>query len=278
MLMIACIGFGLLTHHWMIERRSLEKKNQEELSLIHAEHLLTMKERVARQSAEKRLYGRQQFLSNISEELKNPLTAIAGFTELLTRHGISLSDEDKTNLADQIMGNVSLLSALTDKMLELAYYEQMSEINLRDKVQVNYLCQNVLDSFQEMVHNDVQLNFITNLPDDYVIHSNEEYLKKVIHHLLACSVRFTRQGHIDLSVSDNGHRETISFAVSDTGIGIPREQQKKIFEALPDTDGALKITGMELFISRRLVRLLDGSIFLDPHYTDGTRFVFSIKA
>lgn len=109
-------------------------------------------------------------------------------------------------------------------------------------------------------------HLLLKLPDVLFANSEDEMSKG-----------YTREGVVSLTVTDDGGREGISFTVKDSGDGIPKKLQKKVFEALPDTGYEQKRTGLILMVCRTLVRLLEGVIYIDPHYENGTSVVFSIK-
>jgi len=123
----------------------------------------------------------------------------------------------------------------------------------------------------------VELIFETGLNDDFMVHTNKECLVKILCHLLDTALRHTKEGSVTLTVTDDGRRDHVNFTISDTGSGIPKRYQNKIFEELPEVGAELKLTGLDLMISRTLVKLLDGVIYVDPHYEAGTRVVFGIK-
>jgi K+-sensing histidine kinase KdpD len=118
----------------------------------------------------------------------------------------------------------------------------------------------------------------TCLDDDETVTTNMKCLQKVLVNLLKCSMQFTHEGEIVLVVKRCHQQNELSFAVSDTGLGIPEEAKESAFERIRNTDVSIKIVVVRLRLCRALVRLLGGTIYQDPHRKKGTSIVFTIKA
>lgn len=233
-----------------------------------------LKEKVARKAAERALESKRLLIDNVSQELLAPVSAISGFAEMLVLSG----DEDERDFVSHRILQIShQLTDMMGRVVELAHYELVHDMDLRDKVLANFTCQEVMSGYQEKVAKGVQLQVSSSLPDDYIIHTNEACLVKILRHLVGNAVRHTSEGVITLSVTGGGERENITFSVTDTGAGIPEKYRKTVFEELPEMGYDLKITGLSLMIARVLVRLLGGVIYIDPHYQKGTRVIFDIQ-
>ena len=100
--------------------------------------------------------------------------------------------------------------------------------------------------------------------------------KQVIINLLTNSSKFTKEGHIQLSFSVDDSNRFVTVAISDTGIGIPKEKAEMVFERFVKLNQYAQGTGLGLSLCRIIVERLDGKIWLDTSYTDGARFMFSI--
>jgi len=129
---------------------------------------------------------------------------------------------------------------------------------MQTAVLVNELCANVVDGFMVKVGERVELRCVTDLPDYYVVRTNEQCLRKVLRHLMEKALQFTRSGSIVLIVTERGEKGMLTFSVSDTG---KPERRSEVNQT----------------IMRMVVRLLGGYIYVDPHYKRGTRVVFSIR-
>lgn len=272
-------GIGI----WAFLRRC-DKAEQELHELLKEEErkekaTLTahLKEKVARQNAECALRSKRSLMESVSQEVLMLVSGISSFDQILALPDRELDDEEREFVARRIMENSSQLSDLVGLVLELSHYEKVREVDFCDRIGLNPFCQKIIEGYSDKVPDGVELHFSTSLPDDYVVHTNEECLVKVLSHLLDNAVSHTREGVVSLTVTDDGGREGISFTVKDSGDGIPKKLQKKVFEALPDTGYEQKKTGLILMVCRTLVRLLEGLIYIDPHYENGTSVVFSIK-
>lgn len=263
--------------HWDRSIQRLGDQLEEEKRKEEAAQLVRKKEQVLRQTSEKALRKKIKLNDNLLQEMKTLQVSISGYSEMLTMTGEDY-EEERNTLGQLIKNDVIRLMAITNKMAELSHYELLGEVSLRDSVQVNALCHNVINGYQKMTEAGVKLIFEVGLTDDFMVHTNEECLVKILCHLLDAALRHTTEGSVTLTVTDDGRRDHVTLTISDTGNGIPKPYQSTVFEDLPEVGSELKLTGLDLMISRTLVKLLGGIIFIDPHYEAGTRVVFDIKA
>ncbi|MBQ7427608.1 MAG: HAMP domain-containing histidine kinase [Prevotella sp.] len=150
-----------------------------------------------------------------------------------------------------------LKDAYAAKKLEDEAWQRMMK-TMQTAVLVNELCKQVVDGFMVKTCERVELRCVTDLPDYYVVRTNEQCLRKVLRHLMEKALQFTRSGSIILVVTDRGEKGMLTFSVSDTG--------------KPDRHSEVNQT-----IVRMVMRLLGGYIHVDPHYKRGTRVIFSIR-
>ena len=273
---LAVIGVGA----WLFISRCREQERQlaehlKEFELKEKAAITAhLKEKVARKAAERALELKHLLIDNVSQELMTTVNAIAGFSEMLALSG---DDGEGRYLAGHVLKNSQRLTDMLGRIVELSHYEILGSVDLRGNVLVNFTCHQLLEGYRKEVAEGVELLFETGLPDDYVIHTNEECLEKALRYLVGNAVRHTRSGMVTLSVTDDGKRDTLTFSVTDTGTGIPEKYQRMVFEILPDTGYDLKLTGLSLMVTRVLARLLGGVIYIDPHYQEGTRVVLGIN-
>lgn len=267
----------LVIRHCDRMQRQMEQQLREEAKKESVALTVYLREKVARQNAEHALRRNRLLTDNLSHEIMEPVNAISGLAETLASSDNDLDDEEREFVIRNIRENSQRLTELAGLVAELSHYEMKTEVSLRDKVQVNAVCQEIVNSYQDKVPEDMNLHFITNLPDNFVIHTNKACLVKALHYLMDNAVRHATEGIIGLSVADDGQHEHLTFAVSDMGQGIPKGYLHKVFETLPEIGHDLKMTGLRLMITRTLVKLLGGSIYVDPHNLTGTRIVFDVK-
>ncbi len=218
------------------------------------------------------------FLANMSHEIRTPMNAIVGFSQLLGNG--TTGYENRQKYIDIIQTSGDNLLRLINDIIDLSKIEaedlkiKNSEFNIRDlftELQDVY-------SIELVTREKTDINFSYTLPDDdIIVNSDPLRLKQVLSNLLNNAIKFTSRGTINLSCEKKG-RELI-FTVSDTGTGIPKEDQDKIFDRFTrfnyqgmNTEGS----GIGLSIAEKLVSLLKGKIWFQSVYGQGSEFYFSI--
>ena len=245
---------------------------------LFEEYVLQKEElKMAKEKAEESDRLKSAFLANMSHEIRTPMNAIVGFSELVEfetdpakKHQyVKIIQNSSTNLLNLIVGIVDL-SKIEIGAMQLTFTNfMMSEI-------FNELKEIYTLELIKRDKPDVKLNFYLPAGDMY-IHSDPYRIKQVISNLLGNAVKFTARGTITFKCAKL-HDELI-FSVSDTGIGIPEKDQKKIFERFVkfdylgmNNDG----TGIGLSLVEKLVTLLNGRIWLKSVEGEGSTFFFSI--
>lgn len=223
-----------------------------------------------------RLYQtKQNFLNNISHEMRTPLNAIVGFSQVLLTPGLELTDEEYDDMEKRIRESSKLLTDIVDKMIELSYYDTMSEVERIDTVELKTLCKEVMYGYLSSVKPDVKLRLTDDGGAVYTVVTNRDILQRVLRHLMDNAVKFTEKGEIVMGIyllKTGG----ITISVTDTGCGIPESRRKEVFELFSETGEQVRTTGMGLNICRTMMRLLQGTISLDENYKLGTRMLINI--
>lgn len=222
------------------------------------------------------------FISNMSHEIRTPLNAVAGFSSLLVESGSEIGEAEKKDMQERITNNVELITSIVDEMLELSKSE--SESNLRPQTEytdvwVNQLCRGVLRSMVMKAKKGVEMRFASKLPDDFVIRTHPATVKRILYHILDNAQKFTEQGYIELRCGVDKEKHQIKLIVTDTGIGIPKEDHGRIFDLFEKGNENFKEgIGLGLPICRRLAASIGGEVKLDDSYTEGSRFILTIPA
>jgi PAS domain S-box-containing protein len=229
-----------------------------------------MKERTmeaARARAEKADKYKSRFLANMSHEIRTPLNAIIGFAEVFDRR--NLSTEQREYLQN-ITSSGSMLLKLIGDILDLSKIEEgklsldAESFNLKEVLASDLLPYKYNANKKGL---NFTLRFDDNLPA-YIIGDSSK-IKQVIINLIGNALKFTKLGGIAVSMSqvnrdDSKDETTIKFAVSDSGIGIPAEKQKAIFETFTQADASIGKefggSGLGLSIVKQLVELMGGQI------------------
>ncbi|MBW4718698.1 ATP-binding response regulator [Saccharothrix obliqua] len=218
--------------------------------------------------------ARTRFWSNISHELRSPVNSVIGLTRLLTAPGGDpLTDEQRRQI-DLVNDAGSTLLALVNELLDTAKAESGS---LRPKyapVDVALVLAQLQGASRPMARSpEVELVF-DQRPTPLPLVSDEVLLQRILRNLLSNALKFTERGTVRLSARTDDDSGTVSFTVTDTGIGIPPEEQSRIFEEFYQVPGRLQVgvagTGLGLPYARRLARLLGGDIALRSTPGEGT--------
>ena len=266
-----------------LERQTQELKKQKSI-LEKTQSVIAEK---ARELEETSRY-KSEFLANMSHELRTPLNSLL----ILSK---SLANNNKGNLTTKQVESATIIHSsgqdllnLINDILDLSKIEA-GKLTVRDEqVGLQDLITDIKRQFDHVATNK-SLEFITNINAGLptVITSDGLRLAQIIRNLLANAFKFTEQGNVQLTLKPTpaDHvfanaaltaANTITFAVTDTGIGISKDKQLSIFEAFQQEDGSISRrfggTGLGLTISRQLARLLGGDIQLTSKFGEGSTF------
>ncbi len=235
----------------------------------------------AKEAAEAANRAKSEFLANMSHEIRTPMNAILGFTQILEA---KVTDEqDKKHLAAISSGGKTLLALIND-ILDLSRIEAGKMELKYEPVDLHFL----LNEIREIFHVetgakelDFHLDVDPQLPPSLLLDALR--IRQVLFNLVGNAVKFTDSGYINVTVSGenrDGHADIV-FSVEDTGIGIPPEQQRVIFDAFKQQEqqqgAAHGGTGLGLTISRRLVTMMGGDISVRSQTGKGSTFRVSLK-
>ncbi len=225
---------------------------------------------------------KSDFLANMSHELRTPLNSSLILAKLLADNPDDNLTDEQVKYAKTIQASGNDLLNLINDILDLSKIEA-GHVEIRPEVVVvERLAGNLRQLFQP-VANDRKLDFVVEIaagcPNE--IETDPQRLEQVLKNLLSNACKFTEKGQVKLTIGPAADGR-IAFAVSDTGIGISREQQQRVFEAFHQADGTISRkyggTGLGLSISRELVRLLSGTIDLQSQEGRGSTFTITIPS
>lgn len=211
------------------------------------------------------------FIRNISHEVRTPLNAINGFSQLLCSSDFELSQEERQDMKDRISKNAETLTDIFSEVLEMSEGESLHS---RSDVDVNTLCREMIEEQKKVNEKGLDIRYASSLPDDFKVHTNEPNVRLILHHLLDNAVKFTEKGGVTLKCEVIGQQLVMS--VADTGIGIEPDNRERIFDNFVKLDDYADGVGLGLPLSRRLARLLGGDVTYDYGYTGGARFLFTL--
>ena len=223
---------------------------------------------------------RRDFVSNVSHELKTPLSAIAAYTETLL-NGALEDGEFGRIFVSRIAEQSDRLNSLILDLLELARLESGANVVSVDAVDVNTILQSSADAHQAIAQSK-QLTLITVFDEPQLLgQADAEGLRTIIDNLIGNAINYTRPGG-KVTVRSRREADWIVFEVEDNGVGIPKEFQSRIFERFFRVDRARSRevggTGLGLSIVKHLCQLFGGSIKVHSHVGQGSTFTVQLIA
>jgi len=272
------------------EKASLlaEQNEKVEMKNLEVELARVTLEEKAEQLALSSKY-KSEFLANMSHELRTPLNSMLILAKLLSDNNEGNLTARQTEFAKTIWGSGGDLLNLINEILDLSKVEAgKMEIDIAD-VPLGQVQEYVERTFNHMAQQK-ELRFDVNVAPDIpsVMRTDAQRLQQVLRNLLSNAFKFTESGSVTLDINpasrdvpnDYGQMvpasQLIAFSVRDTGIGIPHNKQKLIFEAFQQADGTTSRkyggTGLGLSISREIAKLLGGRIIVESEPGQGSTF------
>ena len=249
--------------------RAKNKLDEQNRTLIKAEEEL----RKAKEVAEQSNWLKTMFIQNMSHEIRTPLNSIVGFSGVL----VDMLDEkeDIGQYVALIESNSKLLLKLVGDILDISILDSEVEIK-HNAVDVNACCQASIDAAGASFDPGVRLIFEPAC-DELIINSNYSYIVQVLDNLLGNASKFTHEGSVTLAYEVKKEENQLIFTVTDTGIGIPVEEQERVFERFVKLDNFSQGAGLGLSICRIVAERLGGYLRIDKGYTQGTRVIFCVS-
>ncbi len=257
--------------HLEAQTQQLEYQREQ---LLRAQSAMTDKARELELASQ----YKSEFLANMSHELRTPLNSTLILAKLLSDNKPGNLSAEQVKYAQTIYAAGNDLLALINDILDLSKIEAGQATVSVETVTLSKALQTLIDPLRPLAQEKGLTLTATVAPDaPATLDTDPQRLGQVLKNLLSNALKFTEKGSVALHVSRNPD-DTLSFAVKDTGIGIPAHQQELIFEAFRQADGSTHRkyggTGLGLSISRDLAQLLGGSIHV--HSTPGEGSVFTL--
>ena len=266
------------------QAEDVAKRVKERLQNINVElRKRNIEIRKAKNQAEEANRAKTLFLANISHEIRTPLNSIIGFTDLLLP--LAKDQKEKSFILSIKNSSNSLLSLIND-ILDLSKI-QANELELyTEPVSIR----NILSEIQQIFYPQIekkQIKFITSISSaiDGVFLLDTVRFRQILFNLVGNAIKFTDKGFVKLTAIGQASTEdekyyNFTITVEDSGSGIPKEEQKIIFEAFKQSSDSISQqkpgTGLGLSITKRLIEAMNGSITLESEPEKGAKFTIEL--
>ncbi|MDE6464351.1 MAG: HAMP domain-containing histidine kinase [Muribaculaceae bacterium] len=256
-------------------RAANDTLRQERDNLRHAQQELV----VARDEAAAADRLKSEFVNVMSHEVSSPLNAIVEYSRLI----VDCVPPEKAQYLDRfartIEFNSKLILTLVNDVLDSAALDKDSIAVERHPVSVYHMSALAIDTVfggPATAKPDIEVVFNPHKRPDISVLTDSHRAVQVLSNLLANAQKFTEKGKITVDFEPDHEKGIVTFSVTDTGIGVPRGLEEAIFQRFRKADRSTSGVGLGLYIVRKLVSLLGGTVSLDRSYRRGSRFLFTL--
>jgi PAS domain S-box-containing protein len=234
----------------------------------------------SRQKAQELERAKSEFLANMSHELRTPLNAIIGFSQILKTNG-DLSERVRSFI-DKINVSGENLLKLINSILDFSKIEAGVVTLEKIDFDMREVVSNAVDQIELKAREKglkIFVEYDANIGN--MFHGDSFKISQVLINLLSNSVKFTHDGEVRLRVKKAKEQHMYRFEIQDTGIGLDSKQQLKLFQAFTQADESTTRkyggTGLGLTISKQLVEMMHGKIWIESKVAEGSNFIFEIE-
>ena len=225
---------------------------------------------LARQASEQKT----QFMQDMSHQIRTPLNIVHGFSQVLRNGSETMADDEKQKMAETMYVQTNALDYMVSKLFTASLIESRQTVSTDDNVNCNSLAREAFENASSLITHTADMQLDSHVDDALTVVTNRHLLLIVLTELLVNALHFTRKGSITMRIetADN----MVNFAIEDTGPGIPADKADFIFEKFTKLDIFTEGLGLGLFLCRRVIMLMNGTLTYDPQYTHGSRFIVSL--
>lgn len=232
---------------------------------------------VANKKAEIANAAKTRFVQNMSHEVRTPLNAIVGFSQLLSLPDDALTPEEKQEFSNHIMNNTKILIMLLEDILNTTDMDKGEYKITYDEGEVHFMCQAAISSSEHRLHSGVEMFYEPESQEPFSFRTDPQRVQQILINLLTNACKHTLKGKIVLSSSLTAKPGFVTFSVTDTGPGVPANQAEAIFDRFTKLNSFVQGTGLGLSICREIATLMGANVYLDTAYTGGgARFIFEV--
>jgi len=227
---------------------------------------------------ESMLANRQRtlFVNNISHEMRTPMNAIMGFTQLLAMPADYVSDEDRQTYCSQIVSSTKMLLWMLEDTLILADAENGKFSIHKEATFINEVCRGLLTMAADQCPQGVNMHFTSDVGDTFTVHTDGDKVQHILLNFVSNACKWTTEGEILIHCSITENPGSLTISVSDTGPGVPADKAEYIFESFTKLNAFKPGNGLGLSIAKIIADLLDAQVYLDTNYTNGARFALKL--
>ena len=224
----------------------------------------------ANEHARKADEQKNEFLKDVTHQIRTPLNIMNGFIQVLRDDYESIPKDEVNSILDTMQTNAISISRMVNMLLVAANTGKNVKINTMETVNI----QKVVDFMRFLYETNppFSVGMLTEVcvAEDFTVRSNWDFLTKALIELLYNAKKYTKEGYVKLTAKTEGM--TVVFEVEDTGPGINEETQQRLFDTFAKGDVFAEGLGLGLPCCRQMVRLLGGELKYDTSYTNGSRF------
>lgn len=240
-------------------------------SMVYIRNLQKTNEKVRLADAAK-----TRFVQNMSHEVRTPLNAIVGFSQLLSLPDGSFPEEEKEEFSSHIVNNTKMLTMLLDDILNASAMDKGNYNISYEEGEKDFMAREAISSAEHRLQPGVALNYIPEDPQPFTFTTDPRRVQQILINLITNACKHTSSGEIKVESSLKSHPGFLAYTITDTGPGIPPDQAEKIFERFTKLNEFVQGTGLGLSICRDIASRMGAEVYLDTSYTDGARFVFLV--